>query len=48
MSTTANYPTAVGFHLNTAPSGFDPKGDLAPGLFEFLQTLHRQFTPRQQ
>ncbi len=48
MSTTANYPTAVGFQLNTAPSGFDPKGDLAPGLFEFLQTLHHQFTPRQQ
>ena len=48
MSTTVNHPTAVGFQLNSAPSGFDPKRDLAPGLFEFLQVLHRQFTPRQQ
>jgi len=48
MVTTANHPTAVGFHLNTAPPGFDAKRDLAPGLYEFLHTLHQQFTPRQQ
>src|SRR3954470_16398125 len=48
MVTTANLPTAVGFQLNTAPADFNPKRDLAPGLFEFLQTLHHEFTPRQQ
>ena len=48
MVTTANTPTAVGFQLNTAPANFDARRELAPGLFEFLQTLHRAFTPRQQ
>ena len=48
MVTTANHPTAVGFQLNTAPAGFDGKRDLAPGLYDFLHTLHQQFTPRQQ
>ncbi|ABF43707.1 Malate synthase [Candidatus Koribacter versatilis Ellin345] len=48
MVTTANLPTAVGFQLNTAPAGFNPKRDLAPGLYEFLETLHHEFTPRQQ
>ncbi len=48
MVTTANLPTAVGFQLNSAPAGFDPKRDLAPGLYEFLQALHHEFTPRQQ
>ena len=48
MVTTANNSSAVGFQLNSAPAKFDPKRDLAPGLFEFLQTLHSEFTPRQQ
>ena len=48
MVTTANHSSAVGFQLNSAPANFDPKRDLAPGLFEFLQTLHAEFTPRQQ
>jgi malate synthase len=34
--------------MNSAPHGFDPARDLAPGLFEFLTPLHREFTPRQQ
>jgi len=34
--------------MNSAPPGFDPARDLAPGLFEFLAPLHREFTPRQQ
>jgi len=38
----------VGFRLNTPPSGFNPRRDLAPGLFEFLQPLHKHFTPGQQ
>jgi len=37
----------VGFRLNTPPSGFNPRRDLAPGLFEFLQPLHKRFTPGQ-
>jgi malate synthase len=48
MVTTANFPTAVGFQLNTTPAGFDAKRDLAPGLYDFLHTLHQKFTPRQQ
>ncbi len=34
--------------MNSAPSGFDPTRDLAPGLFEALTPLHRELTPRQQ
>jgi len=37
----------VGFRLNTPPSGFNPRRDLAPGLFEFLQPLHKRFSPGQ-
>src|SRR5512142_267483 len=48
MVTTANYPTAVGFQLNSAPASFDARRDLAPGLYEFLEELHRKFTPWQQ
>jgi malate synthase len=40
--------STVGFLLNTAPQGFDPQRDLPPGFFEFLEPLHRKFTPRQQ
>ena len=48
MVTTANFPTAVGFQLNTAPASFDAGRDLVPGLYDFLHTLHQEFTPRQQ
>jgi malate synthase len=48
MVTTANYPTAVGFQLNSAPASFDARRDLAPGLYDFLEELHRKFTPWQQ
>ena len=34
--------------MNSAPVGFDPARDLAPGLLELLAPLHREFTPRQQ
>ncbi len=47
-SSTLNTLQSAGFHLNTPPVGFDPAKDLVQGLFEFLQPLHREFTPRQQ
>lgn len=47
-SSTANASQSTGFRLNTPPAGFDPRNDLVPGLLEFLEPLHRQFTPRQQ
>jgi malate synthase len=34
--------------FNTAPSDFDPTGDLPPGFLDFLLLLHGEFTPRQQ
>lgn len=34
--------------FNSAPAGFDPYRDLAPGFFDFLLPLHREFTGRQQ
>jgi malate synthase len=37
-----------GFQINTAPAEFDAQRDLPAGFLEFLQPLHRQFTPRQQ
>jgi malate synthase len=37
-----------GFQINTAPAGFDAQRDLPAGFLEFLEPLHRQFTPRQQ
>src|SRR4051794_58695 len=38
--------SSVGFHLNTAPAGFER--DLPDGFLEFLAPLHKRFTPRQQ
>ena len=38
----------AGFQINTAPVGFDAQRDLPTGFLEFLEPLHRQFTPRQQ
>jgi malate synthase len=47
MAVTANViPSSIGFHLNTAPSGFER--DLPDGFLEFLAPLHKRFTPRQQ
>jgi malate synthase len=37
-----------GFPINTAPSAFDPQRDLPAGFVDFLEPLHRHFTPRQQ
>jgi len=34
--------------MNFAPPNLHPELDLPPGFFEFLLSLHRQFTPRQQ
>jgi malate synthase len=38
----------VGFRLNYAPSGFVPQRDLPKGFLQFLEPLHRVFTPRQR
>ena len=37
-----------GFSLNTAPASFDRDRDVPKGFLEFLEPLHRHFTPRQQ
>src|SRR5215217_3208027 len=37
-----------GSRFNTAPPEFNPVTDLAEGFMEFLLTLHRELTPRQQ
>ena len=37
-----------GFRLNVPSAGFDHQRDLVPGLLEFLEPLHKRFTPRQQ
>lgn len=34
--------------INYAPPDFNPYADLPQGFFDFLQPLHRVFTPRQQ
>ncbi len=34
--------------INCAPPGFDPRKDLPKEFYEFLEPLHREFTPRQQ
>jgi len=34
--------------INTAPSGFDPERDIAPGFAAFYQPLHDAFVRRQQ
>lgn len=33
--------------INHAPVGFNPEKDLPDGFYEFLLSLHREFTPRQ-
>jgi len=37
-----------GFLINSAPAGFNLQRDLPKGFLEFLEPLHRHFTPRQQ
>jgi malate synthase len=37
-----------GFLINSAPAGFKPQRDLPKGFLEFLEPLHRHFTPPQQ
>lgn len=34
--------------INHAPEGFDAERDLPSGFKDFLESLHREFTPRQQ
>jgi malate synthase len=40
--------TMVGFHLNTVPATPDLHHHLPAGFLDFLQPLHRRFTPLQQ
>ena len=37
-----------GFHLNYPPADLQPQRDLPEGFLEFLEPLHRRFTPWQQ
>ncbi len=48
MTPTATNLSESGFRLNVPSAGFDHQRDLVPGLLEFLEPLHRRFTPRQQ
>lgn len=48
VETGSNVVPSVGFHLNTAPQGFDARRDLPKGFWEFLAPLHERFTPWQQ
>src|SRR5215813_12713726 len=34
--------------INTTPAGFDPNDELPSGFLNFVQRLHREFTPRQR
>ncbi len=34
--------------INHAPEDFDAKKNLPEGFYEFLESLHLEFTPRQQ
>src|ERR1700737_4416288 len=47
MASGGSRPDAPGFPINTAPSGA-PARDLPAGFLQFLEPLHRRFTPRQQ
>lgn len=38
----------AGFKLNMPPEGFAPQRDLPEGFLEFLEPLHKRFTPWQQ
>lgn len=48
MAVGHNVVTGNGFHLNTAPRGFNLAQDLPSGFAEFLRPLHERFTPWQQ
>jgi malate synthase len=48
MAVSTVNPPLTGFHLNTAPAGFDPRRDLPEGFLNFLAPLHKRFTPWQQ
>ena len=37
-----------GFRLNHPPADFQPQRDLPEGFLEFLEPLHRRFTPWQK
>ena len=45
---TVNPNPTTGFHLNTAPAGFDPRREFPDGFLNFLAPLHKRFTPWQQ
>ena len=44
----ANNLTVKGFRLNCPAADFQPQRDLPEGFLEFLEPLHRRFTPWQQ
>lgn len=46
--TSVNVSPSIGFHLNSAPRGFEPSRELPKGFLEFLAPLHERFTPWQQ
>ena len=46
--TSTNVVPSAGFKLNSAPEGFDLRRDTPAGFAEFLEPLHRRFTPWQQ
>ncbi len=48
MAVSTVNPPLTGFHLNTAPPGFDPRRELPEGFLNFLAPLHKRFTPWQQ
>jgi malate synthase len=48
MSISTSIPTGIGFHLNSAPQGFDPASRLPRGAAEALVELHKEFTPWQR
>jgi malate synthase len=48
MAVGLNAVAGSGFHLNTAPRGFNITRDLPQGFADFLRPLHERFTPWQQ
>ena len=48
MAVAHNLFAGTGFHLNSAPKGFNAELELPHGFLEFLRPLHERFTPWQQ
>ena len=47
MTTQVKLKTEFDLRINRAPYDFNAEKDLPPGFYEFLESLHREFTPRQ-